>query len=334
MKLTREGKRFFLASILIGIAAFNTGNNLIYLILSMMLALFGLSVAILRINMKNLTVRLFQPGPVFANNPADITVTVKNLKSFPSYSLRVVESGATGSRIYFPFVPAISELSETVHRVFHKRGIYRQGDFSLESGFPFIFITKISPINVEGEILVYPELKDREDIFSDFNALNDENAHLSSRWGDEFAMIREFRYGDDRRKIHWKASAKADKLLVMEYAADELKKLTIILDNMRPQNEEIFENAVSFTASVAERFLRDEYFVRLLTCGKVIPFGSGTEHLYKILDLLAVIGRLDSWECPVSDEIDGIAFLILGSGESPLRKFIPQSDMVIHAETL
>ena len=152
--------------------------------------------------------------------------------------------------------------------------------------------------------------------------------------GDEFAMIREFRYGDDRRKIHWKASAKTDKLLVMEYAANELKKLTIMLDNMLPQDAEIFESAVSFTASVAERFLREGYFVRLLTCGKVIPFGSGTEHLYKILDLLAVIGRHDSWECPVSEEIDGITFLVVGSGESPLRKFIPQSDMVVHAETL
>ena len=105
MKLTREGKRFFLASILIGIAAFNTGNNLIYLILSMMLALFVLSVAILRINMKNLTVRLFQPGPVFANNPADIALTVKNLKSFPSYSLQGSRVRSNGQQYIFPLCP-------------------------------------------------------------------------------------------------------------------------------------------------------------------------------------------------------------------------------------
>jgi uncharacterized protein (DUF58 family) len=334
MKLTREGKRFFLAAVLIGIAAFNTGNNLIYLILSMMLALFGLSVAILRINMKKLVIRLFQTGPVYANRPADITLIVKNLKSFPSYSIKVFESGAGEGRAYFLSVPAGSETSETVHRVFQKRGIYRQGDFSLESGFPFIFITKTIPGSVEGEILVYPELKDIEHIFSDVTAFSDENARTFSRLGDEFAMIREFRYGDDRRKIHWKATAKADKLLVMEYDAGEVRKLTIILDNMLPQDAETFENAVSFTASVAAKFLRDEYFVRLLTCGKVIPFGSGTEHLYKILDLLAVIERLDSWECPVSEELDGATLLILRSGASPLSKFIPQSDMVFHAETL
>jgi uncharacterized protein (DUF58 family) len=333
MKLTEEGKKFFLAAVLIGITAFNTGNNLIYLILSMMLAIFGISVAIIRINMKKLLVGLLQTGPVFANSPSDITFIVKNLKSFPSYSIKVLESEAGGSRIYLPTVPAGSETTEIGQRVFRKRGIYRQGDFFLETGFPFIFLTKIQPCSVEGKILVYPELKNIENIFADFTALNDESARTFSRWGDEFAMIREFRYGDDSRKINWKASAKAGKLLVMEYAANEVKKLTIILDNMMPQNKEIFESAVSLTASVAEKFLREEYFVRLLTCGKVIPFGSGTGHFYKILDLLAVVERLDFWECPVSEQIEGATLLILGSGDSPLRKFIPQSDMVFHAET-
>jgi uncharacterized protein (DUF58 family) len=334
MKFSREGKRFFLAAVLIGIAAFNTGNNLIYLILSMMLALFVLSVLILRINMKKLVVKLFQAGPVFANNSSDITLSVKNLKSFPSYSIKILQSGARDSGIYFPTVPAWSDASGTVSMVFQKRGIYSQGDFSLESGFPFIFLTKELTCKGEGAILVYPELEDIEHIFPDFTTHTYENTRTFSRSGDEFAMIREFRYGDDRRKIHWKASAKAEKLLVMEYAASEVKQITIILDNMLPQDAELFENAVSFSASVSEKFLRDEYFVRLLTCGKVIPFGSGREHLYKILDLLAIIERRDSWECPVSEGNEGMTLLILGSGDSPLRKFIPQSDMVFHAETL
>ena len=334
MKLTREGKRFFLASGLIGIAAFNTGNNLIYLILSMMLALFVLSVMVPRINMKRTGIRVFQMGPVFANNPADITLTVTNSKSFPAYSIRVVQSGTSDCRAYFPYIPAVSETSKTVRRVFHKRGIYRQGDFFIESEFPFIFVSRKIPIIVEGEVLVYPELKDVEGISADFSVSDDGSISMSGRHEDEFAMIREFRYGDDRRRIHWKASAKADKLLVMEYAAAEVQKLTIIFDNMLPQDAGIFEKAVSFTASVAEKFLRDGYFVRLVTCGKVIPFGSGVEHLYKILDQLAVIGLLDAWDCPAGEKFEGMTILILGSGESPLGRFIPQSNVIIHADTL
>ena len=83
MKLSREGKRFFLAALLIGIAAFNTGNNLIYLILSMMLSILVLSVIVLRLNMKALVLRVAQNRPIFANSPSNIDVTLSNGKKLP-----------------------------------------------------------------------------------------------------------------------------------------------------------------------------------------------------------------------------------------------------------
>ena len=55
MRPTKEGKRFLLATLLIAVAAFNTGNNLIFLILAMMLSMILLSVVILRYNLKGLT---------------------------------------------------------------------------------------------------------------------------------------------------------------------------------------------------------------------------------------------------------------------------------------
>jgi hypothetical protein len=55
MKLTREGKRFLLATILLTFAAFNTGNNLIYMILAMMFSIVIISAAALIINMKGLS---------------------------------------------------------------------------------------------------------------------------------------------------------------------------------------------------------------------------------------------------------------------------------------
>ena len=80
--------------------------------------------------------------------------------------------------------------------------------------------------------------------------------------------------------------------------------------------------------------MKDGYFVRLLTCSKVVPFGNSTEHLYKILDILAVIESRDSWECPLSVEPEGLTILILSSEQSLLKRFISLSDMVIYAHLL
>ena len=58
MKITREGKRFILTTVLIGVAALNTGNNLIYLIFSLMLSFIALAIVLLRINLSGITLEV------------------------------------------------------------------------------------------------------------------------------------------------------------------------------------------------------------------------------------------------------------------------------------
>ncbi len=334
MKSTREGKRFFLAAFMITLAAFNTGNNLIYLILSMMLAIFFLSIIVLKINMRKLVLKVYQDNPVYADTPASIAMTMANKKRIASRSVKVMSSGIVAEGIYFPLIAGRSEVTGSFPVIFRKRGIYRYGDFLIESGFPFIFFTKRVFTSVKGEIIVYPEIKDIDSLSQPFPVEGHEQSPSKIGEGEEFNMFREFRYGDDSRRIHWKTSAKTNKLLVMEYSADALKKMTVILDNLMFRDENSFEKAVSFAASLTDRFLKDGYFVRLLTCSKVVPFGNSTEHLYKILDILAAIESRDSWECPLSVEPEGLTILILSSEQSLLKRFISLSDMVIYAHLL
>jgi uncharacterized protein (DUF58 family) len=335
MKPSREGKRFFLATFLIAVAAFNTGNNLIYLILSMMLSIIVLSIAVLKFNMKGLVLKVSQSRPVFANSPSDIDIALtNNKKKAHSYSINVTMAQVKGA-VYFPEISGSSYALRTASVLYNKRGVYGYGDFFIGSGFPFIFLTKKILCNISDKVIVYPEIKNIDEIAPE---LTDEVFALLRQdviKGEEPAVIREFRYGDDRRKIHWKASAKTAKLMVMESAAEEPRKLTLMLDNMRP-HAEYFEKAVSFAASLADKFLTKGFFVRLLTCKKVVPFGTGEEHLFKILDVLAVIKSEDLWECPSSTEsgTEGLTVLILNSEDSPLGRFIHDSDMVIYASTI
>lgn len=335
MKFSREGKRFFLAAVLITVAALNTGNNLIYLILSMMLSILMLSILILKVNMNGLVLKVSQGQPVFANNPANLDITVSNKKRIiPSYSIKVLMPEGIKGEVYFPVISGLSDILKTVSVVYEKRGIYRYGDFFIESSFPFIFFSDRILCRVDGEVTVYPEIREIDGIVPQITSEGYELSLPRIGKGDEFSMIREFRYGDDWRRIHWKASAKTSKFMVMEYAAEEPRKLTVILDNLMPYDTESFERAISFAASISDRFLNEGFFVRLLTCRKVIPFGSGRDHLFKILDVLAVIQGQDLCECPLSAEPERFTILILNSEDSPLNRFIPVSDMVIYASTL
>ncbi|OGW38751.1 MAG: hypothetical protein A2Y97_05870 [Nitrospirae bacterium RBG_13_39_12] len=335
MKLSREGKRFLVATVLIAVAALNTGNNLIYLILSMMLSMLVLSFLILKVNLNGLVLKVSQSQPIFANSPEDVILKISNKKKIiPSYSIKVMVPQKIMGEAYFPEVSGLSDISKIVTVIYGKRGIYRYGDFYIESSFPFIFCYDKVLCAVDGEVIVYPEIKNVDLIISKFMSNQDELSLTKVGRGDELSMIRRFRYGDDWRRIHWKASAKAAKFMVTEYAAEEPKKLTLILDNLLPHDSKSFEKAVSFAASVSDKFLNEGFFVRLLTCKKVIPFGNDRGHLFKILDVLAAVKGQDLWECPMSDEPEGLTILILNSGDSLLNRFVAKSDMVINAATL
>jgi uncharacterized protein (DUF58 family) len=337
MKTSKEGTRFILATFLTALAAFNTGNNLIYLIFSMMLSILVISVVILRVNLTGLKLRASPEYPIFAKSPAALSITLMNAKRrLTSYSVKVVMPEAVQGTAYFESIPAHEERTQTLRVVYKKRGVYGCGDIFIESSFPFIFLSQRINSRIPQEVIIYPEIKE---VGSSIEEMTKEEYAVSSssrKRGDEFSALREFRYGDDRRKIHWKASAKTAHLMVTEYAAEETKKLTVILDNLMPSDDTAFENAVSLAASLSDRFLREGFYVRLFTCRKVVPFGGGGQHLYKILDILAAIKGEPSLECPLSSEAgaEGVVILILGSEFSPLTRFVSVSDKVYYASEL
>jgi uncharacterized protein (DUF58 family) len=87
---TVEGLLFVVFLIIIGFAAWNAGNNLLYLVLSAMLAFLIAANLIARISLADVAIQLRFPDHIFAGEPANISITLLNHKRFtPSYSLMV-----------------------------------------------------------------------------------------------------------------------------------------------------------------------------------------------------------------------------------------------------
>ena len=88
--VTVEGLLFIVFLMVIAFAAWNTGNNLLYLVLSAMLAFLVAANLIARLSLGDVAVQLRFPDHIFAGEPASLNVTLLNHKRvMPSYSMMV-----------------------------------------------------------------------------------------------------------------------------------------------------------------------------------------------------------------------------------------------------
>jgi uncharacterized protein (DUF58 family) len=111
-----------------------------------------------------------------------------------------------------------------------------------------------------------------------------------SREGD-FAGLRAFRPGDDRRDIHWRSSARRGLPLVREHEDDTAREATVVLDDRAETctNPETYERAISKAAGLCVELARRGYSVALRTRDGLVPPGNGPAHTARLLRYLALL---------------------------------------------
>jgi uncharacterized protein (DUF58 family) len=94
-KLTRVGAYFIALILLLAIAGLNTGNNLLYLILSSLLAAILMSGVLSLAVLTGVGLEILLPDHVFARRPVPARVHLQNQKRFiPSFSITLTGSGS------------------------------------------------------------------------------------------------------------------------------------------------------------------------------------------------------------------------------------------------
>jgi uncharacterized protein (DUF58 family) len=89
--VTRVGLIYVLVALVIGIAALNTGNNLLYIVVAAMLAAILVSGFASAVILRELGLEVRLPEHVFAGRPVSGRVVVRNLRRWlPSFSVSVV----------------------------------------------------------------------------------------------------------------------------------------------------------------------------------------------------------------------------------------------------
>jgi uncharacterized protein (DUF58 family) len=90
-EITKAGVVYVLVTLVIGIAALNTGNNLLYIVVAAMLAAILMSGVVSALVLRRLNLRVRLPEHVFAGRPVNGEIVLNNPRRFlPSFSIRVV----------------------------------------------------------------------------------------------------------------------------------------------------------------------------------------------------------------------------------------------------
>jgi len=299
-RATREGVIFLAAIFIVALAALNTGNNLLFLILGCLLALIVVSGVLSRATLSGIELRLELPEHVFAGEPAPAVVELRNLKqTLPSFALTVANLAPSKKRtqsagvllerpVYFPYLSRRQALRNRVDLLFTRRGIYRQDALALQTRFPFGFLEKTRRLPAAAEVVVFPSIQPTDTFYEFLPLLSGELESYQRGRGHDLYAIRDFVETDNARFVDWKASAKSSALKVREFAREDERRVLIALDTA-PVAGEKFERAVSFCACLAWHFYEIESVIGFRAPQAEVQLAPASENVYGVLRQLAGI---------------------------------------------
>ncbi len=257
-RITLAGLLFALAVTLVACGAFLTGNNLLFMLFSTMLASIMISGFLSRLVLAGLEVELLLPEHVAARDAAPARIRIRNMKRWmPSLSIelsgrRDPHSGAPPillETLYFPVVAGRATVEMPVKVTFPYRGRHKENLFQLSTRFPFGFLRKTAMVSLRRETTVYPAMVPTPEAVAALEAAAGEMESKVRGAGREFYSLRNYVPGDSARAVDWKSTAHTGELQVKEYARGQRREIEIYFDcTIPPGGSDWFEDLLESCA--------------------------------------------------------------------------------------
>ncbi|MCX6595157.1 MAG: DUF58 domain-containing protein [Acidobacteria bacterium] len=294
-RVTLRGLGFTLITIAIGVAAFLTANNLLFLLLALLLSALLVSGFVSRLGLAGLEVDLELPRHVAARVPCPATVKLRNHKQWiPSFALRLQGSPQSGftQPVFFTMLAGGGQARVPLTLEFPRRGQYREDAFEFSTRFPFGFTDRRVRVAIERDLIVYPSVLPQPGFEQILQRLEGEIASRQRGRGDDFHRIRPYEHGEATRHVDWKTTAHTGALQVREFVQPEQPQVEIVLDLAIGAGQmEWLEEAIDCCAylgwSLSER--RAPFRFRTQLCDLRIP---DEAEVYDMLRFLALVEPL------------------------------------------
>lgn len=289
-----------------GLAAINSGANLLYGVFGLMIGVLILATILSKRVLQKLTVHRVLPDHAIVGRAARIIYQFKNAKRFyPSLSVTVSEIDAADGftkqpQAYMLHTAAGMTASVPTEVIPRRRGIHQLDRFQISTSFPFGFIKRAVTDRQSDRLLVYPAMGTMDaTVLTLCRPADNSGAAMRPRQGgeDEFYGVKEHRPGENPRHIHWKRSARTmatGVLVAREMTQVAPPKVLLLVDtwlsDSSPDVVAGVERAVAMAATLADAAIEKDLSVGILswTGGwKRLEPSRGKRHRGDLLSLLA-----------------------------------------------
>ena len=323
--LTHRGWALLAAAVVLGIGGFLFGIEELYSVAAAALVLIGAARAWVGSRQWDVRViRHVRPARVPAGVAARVELAVVNHATRLSPIL-AAQDPFDGGRRWARFLIAPLRPGEVRWAAYtlptSRRGVFELGPLRLELRDPF----GLSRVSIVGcptsSLTVHPRVDPMRSRHVPAEPDPDMRVPLPvlGRIGDEFYGLREYRAGDDLRRVHWASTARTDQLMIRQPENLLQGRLTVAVDlRAAVHDASTLEAALSAAASVVMAAIRNRIHVRLVTTtGIDSGFGSTAAHGAAALDILAAAEAR-----PGSSLLDD---LHLGAATGPVTLITTQS---------
>lgn len=262
---TTAGWLLILVAIGIGVAAYNTASNILFLVLAFVFSLLIVNGVLSVLNFRKIDWELQLPAECRVGDSLAGVLVIRNRKKVFStraiwFSVKVGEGEPlrvhpgnridAGGRINLPLAVELTRRGRELIQV--------EGP---ESTYPFGFLRKQTGARVEREFVVWPALDRRaprvpEPRFTRRSG----GVRQKIGAGTDLVQLRDYQRGDPLRSIHWKATARTGQLMVRQLADDGTGTVGLRIESsdILWPTQDLFERFISRVSTVAESLFRQD----------------------------------------------------------------------------
>ena len=221
-------------------------------------------------------VRSLSPSLVAAGQPTTVRLELSNDGAMPTGLLLLEDQVpvALGTRPRFVVDRMGPDWRRTVEYVVRSevRGQYDVGPMTVRLSDPFGLVQlqrtfqSTSPLVVTPHVVPLPPIP----LSGAWTGSGDNRPRAFASGSAEDVTVREYRRGDDLRRVHWRSSAHSGELMVRREEQPWQSRATLFVDNRTfahrgTGSASSLEHAVSVAASIAVHLVQRGFNVRLVT---------------------------------------------------------------------
>lgn len=298
--LTSRGRSFLASGLAALLMALLLGENDLFRIGVLVTALpLIAAMVVARTRYRLSCARRLDPPRAEAGGEATVTLRLENVTRLPTGLLLIEDTVPYALGVRPRFVLDRVEpkgVREIDYRVRSDlRGRFVIGPLSVRIADPFGLVELTRSFTISDNLVVTPQViaLPHVRLSGEWTGGGDSRTRSVAAAGDDDVAPREYRQGDDLRRVHWRSTARYGELMVRREEQQWQSRGALLLDTRRfahrgegPRSS--FEVAVSAAASIGVHLAHEGLGLRLVT-------DQGAEHLtdnatsWSLLDTLAVV---------------------------------------------